>query len=269
VIDPGVEPVQHDGVRWYPIGGRWWPSVTSVLGRTKVDGDALAAWKAKPENSTHAAIRRVEGLRDAGAERGHLLNAEIEAWDLRGVKPTSTWGRSVRGVLDDIDVVHGRELPVVHPELGVASRFDLLAHYMCRDVVLDWKTTRKPKRLEWCEDYVQQVASYVAMVPICYPHLPTPEHGVLALAMEEHHLRCVCGWEDRITYDSDCPECGQPTDTISVKGKPAQRHHLDPDQLATALDRFAERCALFHLQHDPPDLPIPVQSTATAAEAAQ
>lgn len=262
-IDPNVEPVRHGGVRWYPIGGRWWPSVTSVLSATKVEGEALTRWKAE-NPGTEASVDR---LKRAGAERGHALNDEVEAWDLRSEAPRSTWGRSIRKVLGDIDVVHGRELPVLHPELGVASRLDMLCSYLCREVVIDWKTSRKSKReVAWIEDYVQQVALYVAATPLCYPDLPTPTHGAVILALENHRLHCsTCGWAATQTFDSDCPLCGMPTDTIEVKPRDAQRFHLDPPQLATALDRFAERCALFHLQHDPPDLPIP-QPAAVAAE---
>lgn len=265
IVDPNVEPVQHDGVRWYYIAGRWWPSVTSVLGRTKVDGDRLVAWKDRREGESAAEHHeRVhaspERLKRAGATRGHSLNDEIEAWVERGQLPTSTWGRSVRKVLQDISAVHGRELPVVHPELGVASRLDLLCDYMMRPVVLDWKTSRKSKReVAWIEDYVQQVASYVAMVPLCYPHLPAPTHGAVILALEQYRLRCsTCGWESTDTYDHDCPACGMPTDTVWHRERNAQRFHLDPGDLRQALDRFAERCALFHLSHDPPDMPCPM-----------
>lgn len=266
IIDPNVQPVVHDGIRWYPLGGKWLPSVTSILADTRVDGEALASWKARPENSTAEAIARVEGLRDAGAARGHQLNDEIEQWDLYGVLPPSTWGRSVWPVLDDIQRVHGRELAVVHPELGCASRLDLLAQYMFRQVVIDWKTSRKRKRLEWIGDYIQQVALYVAAVPLCYPDLPAPTGGVVAIALEEHQLRCVCGWSAKLSHESDCPKCGEITDTVSVRGAPAQTFHLDQSDLSTAFDRFAERAAMFHLKHEPPDLPLP--TTLTAANAA-
>lgn len=264
-IDPNVEAVEHDGVRWYPIAGRWWPSCTSVLHHTKVDGAALQRWK--DENDSPEALARVEALRDAGAERGHLLNAEVEAWDLRSEAPRSTWGRSIRKALGDIDAVHARELPVLHPELGVASRFDMLCCYMGRDVVIDWKTARKPKRLDWIGDYVEQVAFYVGAAPLCYPDLPAPTHGAVIVALEQHRLRCpTCGWEATLTYDADCPACCMPTDTVWTRERDAQRFHLDPEQLRAAFDRFAERCRLFHMIHDPPDLPIPTPTAAVAAE---
>jgi len=263
LIDPNVQPVVHDGIRWYPISGEWLPSVTSVLSATDIEGGNLTRWKERKHGESeaehlHRTVTMPTLHRDRGAERGHQLNDEIEQWCIDRRLPTSTWGQSVHGVLCDIQEVYGRELPIVHPELRVASRLDIACDYMTRPTIIDWKTARRPKRREWIANYEQQVALYVRAVGFCYPDFPRIDRGAVIIALEQWRLRCPsCEWESTLTYESDCPQCLMPTDTVWRKARHCQRIHLDPSEIDDAFDRFAERCSLFWATHEPPEMPLP------------
>jgi hypothetical protein len=48
-------------------------------------------------------------------------------------------------------------------ELGVAGRADLIGEWMGVPVILDFKTSAKPKKEEWISNYFMQGAGYAVM----------------------------------------------------------------------------------------------------------
>jgi len=70
---------------------------------------------------------------------------------------------SIKDIVDRIDDVLGIELQMFSQHLGVAGTSDVIANFDGRRSIIDFKTSSKPKKLEWIEDYCMQLAIYSVM----------------------------------------------------------------------------------------------------------
>ena len=61
--------------------------------------------------------------------------------------------------LCNVDEIWGSEVALYYPEL-FAGATDLVGVYKKADSIMDFKQTNKPKRREWVEDYMLQLAAY-------------------------------------------------------------------------------------------------------------
>jgi len=60
----------------------------------------------------------------------------------------------------NIGTIYGLEKPLYSDELRVAGRVDIIAEWNGIPSIVDIKTSRKPKRREWCHGYFCQEAFY-------------------------------------------------------------------------------------------------------------
>ena len=71
---------------------------------------------------------------------------------------------SIKPIIDEnIDNIAGIEVPLWSKHLGVAGRCDCIADWKGEKAILDWKTSNKIKKEEWCEDYFLQATAYSIM----------------------------------------------------------------------------------------------------------
>jgi genome maintenance exonuclease 1 len=153
------------GQRKYLIGeDTYYPSVTTVL--SSLPNEALEAWKARV-GPTEA--RKVSGVaKDLGkqvhaiAER-YLLN---EANYARGAMPTALASfNKIKGALDrHISTLHNSEFCLYSHRLKTAGRCDLFAEWDGIPSIIDFKTSKKRKKLEWIENYILQTTCYAMMI---------------------------------------------------------------------------------------------------------
>ena len=61
--------------------------------------------------------------------------------------------------LSKVDEVWGTEVPLYYPGL-YAGTTDCVGVYEGKPAIIDFKTTRKPKKREWIDDYFLQGAAY-------------------------------------------------------------------------------------------------------------
>ena len=59
-------------------------------------------------------------------------------------------------------------MPLYSKALGCAGRTDLIAEYNGIPSIIDFKTSRKPKKLEWIENYILQTTIYSMMFERMY-----------------------------------------------------------------------------------------------------
>ena len=172
------------------IKGTAYPSVTTILRATQPIEkiQALAQWRKR--------VGEVEALRitQESTSQGALLHKVTET-QLKGgeVAPLLTpavtpfWER-VQTVLPKVGEPLLLESLVWHDLGCYAGIVDLACQYTTEDgqtqpVVLDWKTSRRPKRLAWIEDYLLQLTAYGGAINRM--GLSQIEQGILVIASPE------------------------------------------------------------------------------------
>lgn len=160
-----------DGKRHYvlPDGLTKLKSVTTVLDE-KLDKTALMEWKkkvgeAEANKVSVQAARRGTAVHKL-AER-YVLNEKDIYRDQMPVNVESF--QPIKLALDEhVDNIIGVELPLYSKALGCAGRTDLIAEYDGVPSIIDFKTSRKPKKLEWIENYILQTTIYSMMFERMY-----------------------------------------------------------------------------------------------------
>jgi len=173
----------EDGSRVYatPSGERY-PSVTTIL---KPHGaEALQAWRRRVGSEEAA---RISGR---AARRGTRLHALTEQYlsnqppDFGADLMSQEYFQTFRSVLEDIDNVHALETPLYSHHLRLAGTVDCIAEYRGMLSVIDFKTSSRPKQVDWIDNYFMQCTAYAIM----YEELtgiPVPNLVVL-IAVEDH-----------------------------------------------------------------------------------
>lgn len=160
-----------DGKRHYvlPDGTTKLKSVTTIISE-KSDKTALYEWRKRIGDeeanriSTQAA-RRGTSIHKI-AER-YVLNEENIFKDEMPINVETF--KSIRNILDNhVDNILGVELPLYSKALKCAGRTDLVAEYDGRLSIIDFKTSRKPKKEEWIENYFIQSTVYSMMFEWTY-----------------------------------------------------------------------------------------------------
>jgi len=137
------------------------PSVTTILNKTK-DKSFLKQWRAKVGE---AAAEKI--ISDAGKigtalhlyiER--LVNGEKYA-DLTkiGVQAEKMAKKIIEEAGSDITEVYGSEVHLYYPN-KYAGTADMIALYKDKPTIIDFKQTNRPKKREWIQDYLMQLAAY-------------------------------------------------------------------------------------------------------------
>jgi len=127
-----------DGKRYYfaPDGGQY-PSVTTVLGQHK-DKTHLQNW-----------------INNIGQERAEQIKVQA------GNRGTAI---RIKPVLDKrIGLIYAIEAPLYSKRLNTAGRTDCIAEFDGVVSIVDFKTSLKPKKEEWIEDYFLQATCYSIM----------------------------------------------------------------------------------------------------------
>ena len=152
------------GQRHYAINDEKLPSVTTILSKTQTaeKAEGLANWRARVGEDEATRIM------DQAAARGSAMHAILEhhilgknRLDLTDIGQEAHKMANVvidRG-LCNVDEIWGSEVALYYPEL-FAGATDLVGVYKKADSIMDFKQTNKPKRREWVEDYMLQLAAY-------------------------------------------------------------------------------------------------------------
>ena len=153
-----------EGQRHYNINDEKLPSVTTILSKTQTaeKAEGLARWRAR-EGEANA-----QRIMDQAAARGSAMHAILEhhilgknRLDLTdiGQEAHKMANVVIEKGLCNIDEIWGSEVALYYPEL-FAGATDLVGIYKKADSIMDFKQTNKPKRREWVEDYMLQLAAY-------------------------------------------------------------------------------------------------------------
>ena len=152
-----------DGKRFYVTpDGNSYPSITTVLAQQENLG--IEAWKSKVGEKEAKRISK-ESMRIGTAVHQmaefYLSNYIIKLKD-EDKKIVDTFNR-LRFLLGNINNIVGVEIPLFSDLLRVAGTTDCIAEYNGELSVIDFKTSRKPKKEEWIDDYYMQTFAYKLM----------------------------------------------------------------------------------------------------------
>lgn len=159
-----MESVTTDSGRKYktPEGVNY-PSITTVL--SILSRDSIAKWRKRVgEAEANKISTRASG-------RGTRVHEIIEKYinnqeDYRnGYTPDIIQSFiDIRHILDNrIGTVYAMEAPLYSDHLGVAGRVDCVAEFDGKLSIIDFKTSMKPKRIEWIKNYFMQESAYAIM----------------------------------------------------------------------------------------------------------
>ena len=152
-----------DGKRFYVTAdGNAYPSITTIL--SLQDKPGLKKWR---ENVGEKEAKRIsqESMRIGTAVHQMCeiyLNNLVVKLDKSEKVIRDTFNR-MRFLLGNIDNIVGTEITLYSDLLRVAGTTDCIAEYNGVPSVIDFKTSRKPKKEEWIDDYYMQTFAYKLM----------------------------------------------------------------------------------------------------------
>ena len=157
------ERVEKAGKRYYVTpDGNSYPSITSILAQQENLG--LEAWKAKVGEKEAKRISQESARIGTAVHQmvGFYLSNYAVRLDKEEKKIMDTFNR-LRFLLGNINNIVGLEVPLFSDLLRVAGTCDCIADYNNRLSIIDFKTSRKPKKEEWIDDYFMQTFAYKLM----------------------------------------------------------------------------------------------------------
>ena len=154
---------EGDGRLYLTPEGEALPSVTTILSKTK-DRSFLKKWRAKVGEEEAEKI-----IRDS-AKIGTALHLYIERFvngdkykDLTevGIQAEKMAQRIIDEAFGDITEIWGSEVHLYNPG-KYAGTTDMVGVYKGRPTIIDFKQSNRPKKREWVQDYLMQLAAYAA-----------------------------------------------------------------------------------------------------------
>lgn len=158
-----------DGLGYYPApNGSLYPSVTTVLSETKSEADklALAKWRKSvgEEKAQEGATRGTEihTLCENFFDIQSGLYVEEKAIEISEL--ASPYWENMKHLLRRTSPLLVEEF-VYHDNLKYAGRFDCYGRFDDRhNLVIDFKTSGKPKQAKWIQDYFIQATAYAMAI---------------------------------------------------------------------------------------------------------
>ena len=157
---PKTKGKRIDGMRFYEVDGKAFPSITTVLGAIPKPG--LEAWrKSVGEEAAKWEMNRA-------ARRGSAVHTLVEQYlkgetpAIRDVLPLGMF-RLLKPYLDQVDNIHCLEQIMYSKKLTIAGQVDCVAEYNGKLSVIDFKTANKERVDSWNENYYIQCTAYAHM----------------------------------------------------------------------------------------------------------
>ena len=173
-----------DGKRFYKVSEELaYPSVTTVLSTLSKEG--IQKWVDR------VGVDEANKIKNTAARRGTKVHTICEDYVsnkpnyLASHMPNSiSMFKQIQPWLDrNVNYVYNIEIPLHSHRLKTAGRCDLVANlHDYGDSIIDYKTSTKPKREEWIENYKLQTTAYAWMVYELYNI--KIDHCVVLIAVE-------------------------------------------------------------------------------------
>lgn len=136
-----------------------YPSITTVLSKTS-DKSSLVKWRKRVGEKEATRVTVAATTRGTSMHKlceDYLLNQPLD--DLGSTSGEFLF-RGIRPELDLIDNIRCLETPLHSNFLKVAGTVDCIAEYNGKLSIIDFKTSIRPKKIEWIKDYFLQGCFY-------------------------------------------------------------------------------------------------------------
>ena len=139
------------------------PSITTVL--SILSRDSIAKWR---KRVGEAEANRISTRASGRGTRVHEICEKYvnnEPDFMNGYTPDIIQSfLDLKPILDErLTKVFAQEAPLYSNHLGVAGRVDCVGIFDGKPSIIDYKTSMKPKRLDWIKNYFMQEAAYAIM----------------------------------------------------------------------------------------------------------
>ena len=141
--------------------GYSYTSITTVL--SILTEDSIRAWRAKVgEEEANKISSQASGR---GTKVHNIIERYLKNEDTSDALPHIRQSlENLRPILDkSIGTIFGLETPLYSRHLGLAGRCDCVAEFDGVPSIIDFKTSRKPKKKEYISNYFAQMAGYAVM----------------------------------------------------------------------------------------------------------
>lgn len=158
---PQLERATIDGVRYYSVPEEdkliKLVSITSVI--SHVNSEIFVKWRKRI--GAEAADKITKQATSRGTDMHTLVENYLYNRDLPTVQPLSEFLFNIaKYELSRINNIYCLEGALYSKKLGVAGTTDCIAEHDNELSVIDFKTSKKPKPLEWLEGYFVQAMFY-------------------------------------------------------------------------------------------------------------
>ena len=145
-----------------PDGNRY-PSVTTVL--SELSKASIIAWRKR------VGAEEANRISTQASTRGTKIHQICEDYlnnkpdYLDGQMPANIFSfKQIQPILDQyVDNIQYLEAPLYSDFLKTAGRVDCIAEFDGKLSIIDFKTSRKPKKKEWISNYFMQASCYAVM----------------------------------------------------------------------------------------------------------
>jgi len=211
--DDLVSETRKSGRKYIIPSGEKYPSITSVL--SILSEDFIKKWKDRVGHD------EAERISKRASRRGTEVHEIIEKYlDNRSDYSNGYFPHiiesfnSIKPVLDNINEIYLQECALYSDHLGLAGRVDCIGKYDSELAVIDFKTSKKPKKKEWISSYFMQCCAYAIMweertgIPIT--------KLVVLIAVDNHEPQVFIehrdNWDKKLIetigkYRERCEEC--------------------------------------------------------------
>ena len=175
----------NGGRKYFTPEGNAYPSITTVL--SILSKDSIIAWRKRVGAEEANKISLQAATRGTSVHKlaeDYLDN--VDDWD-KDAMPNNLFTFShLKDIMDDrVDNVWFQEEYLYSDRLKCAGQVDCIAEYNGELSVIDFKTSRKPKKIEWVTNYFIQASFYAAAF---YERTGVPiKQGVIMIAVDHDH----------------------------------------------------------------------------------
>jgi CRISPR/Cas system-associated exonuclease Cas4 (RecB family) len=141
--------------------GITYPSITTILGSQSKDG--IEKWRKRVGEAEADKIlyqAQVRGTKNHEMVEDYIQNKGLQESTPFELNLFLKLKEIIDQHIDNIHVVEGR---MMSDHLRAAGTVDCIAEFNGKLSVIDWKTSRKPKKRDWINNYFMQASAYAVM----------------------------------------------------------------------------------------------------------